>query len=160
MEHGDNLYSTPKKSRSWLQRSAIWWMLLLGALLASLLIWSCGRSVYAWYKVGDQAVAAFHARLDQEHYDEIYRNTTSEFRQTGTEASQVDFFRSVHEKMGDFKRGQLVGFNFNTTTKGTTLVLTYQSEFTRGGGRETFTWFLNGGDARMIGYRINSDNFK
>ena len=160
MDSSSPLFSSAPERKSWYERINIWWALVAGALLAVLLIWSCGRRVYADYKTGDHAVAVFHQRLDREKYDEIFDNTTEEFRRAGTQEDQIAFFENVHQKMGSLKQARLAGFNFNTNNTGTTFVLTYNSEFARGSGQEVFTWFMKDGSVKLNGYHIEAPNLK
>ena len=69
-------------------------------LVASAILWSCGRNAYRSYRIAGEAVDHFHDQLNRQDYDGIYEEASDEFRTFGSRADDGKFFASVHEKLG------------------------------------------------------------
>lgn len=48
----------------------------------------------------------------------------------------------------------------NRTLKGTFVVLTYSTTFDQGTAKEQFTWRMSGDEAKLVGYRNDSETVK
>ncbi|HVE58688.1 MAG TPA: DUF4019 domain-containing protein [Pyrinomonadaceae bacterium] len=128
-------------------------------VLVLILVGAACSSFTKGKEAGERAVAKFHERLDAEKYDEIYADLADEFKKVSSEEDAKQLFEAVHRKLGKVKNAQLVAFNTNTTTQGSFTVLNYETEFELDKGTETFTFVVNGDDAKIAGYHTNSKAF-
>jgi len=105
---------------------------------------------------GESAVKRFHEQLNAEQYDEIYAQADGKFRGAVKEADSKALFEAIHRKLGNVKNSTLSSWHVNATTGGAFVTLSYNTEFTEGGGDEKFDFLISGDRASLINYNINS----
>ncbi len=125
----------------------------ISLLTGCLLVLACSPSK-AKTEAGS-AVTKFHSQLDAEQYHDIYVQATPEFQKSGSEAEITEFLAAVHRKLGRVQRSDERGFNLNFNTSGSTVTLSYDSQFANGAATEQFVWRA-GGQPALINYRIDS----
>ncbi len=103
----------------------------------------------------ENAVAKFHSQLDAEQYHDIYVQASPEFQKSGSEAEISEFLAAIHRKLGRVQRSDEQGFNLNFNTSGSTVSLSYSSQFANGPAAEHFVWRV-GDEPSLINYRIDS----
>jgi hypothetical protein len=128
-----------------------WGAALLFVVLLILPACSAGKSK----QLAEQGVTNFHAQLDAEQYHEIFSNASLEFQKSGTEAEFVELFSAIHRKLGKVQNAKEQTFFINYGTSGTTVTLTYKTDFASGGASEQFVWRV-GEQAVLINYRVDS----
>jgi len=128
-------------------------MVILVALLPC--AFSAGCSPSKAKAAAESGVARFHAQLDAEQYHDIYAQASPEFQSAEKEADLTEFLAAVHRKLGKLRHCEEQNFNVNFNTSGTSVALTYQSNFENGPAREQFVWRA-GDQAQLINYRIDS----
>jgi hypothetical protein len=114
----------------------------------------CGGSASS--NNSDAQVVAFHQQLDSGNYDAVYKAAGSELK---TSMSQQDFVRlltAVHTKLGKSVKSELVQTTSMAGTNGSSTTLTYQTDFERGRGVETFVYNGDGPTPVLASYNINS----
>jgi len=126
-------------------------VLAIAACLGALTACSAGKAKQA----AEQGVVQFHAQLDAERYHDIYAQASPEFQKSGTEAELTEFFGAVHRKLGKVQNAEEQTFFVNFNTAGTTVTLTYKTNFDNGPATEQFVW-RNGDRQLLVGYRIDS----
>jgi hypothetical protein len=104
-----------------------------------------------------KSVDAFHKKFNDQKFAEIYSGATPAFKGATKEAEFLKFMQAVHRKLGPFKSGTQSGWRGNTTMSGTTVILTYNSQFEKNSAVETFTFSVSGETATLQGYNINSN---
>jgi len=104
----------------------------------------------------EAGVAQFHRQLQAGDYHEIYRGAAAEFRQSGSENSAVRFLDTVNERLGAVQRANQQNWRVNFTSGGNMVILDYATEFAHGRGVENFVFRVQGGQAKLVGYHINS----
>jgi len=122
--------------------------------LAIMLIGACSAS--ADKEAAERGVVSFHRMFDAGRYSEIYRQAAPEFRHGAPEEAAVNFMRSVHERLGEVRRTTEQGWRVNFVGGGNVVALSNQTEFALARGVETFTFRVNGGSAKLIGYHVDS----
>jgi hypothetical protein len=129
---------------------------VLASLLAAALS-ACGmQQVQESIDDAKAAVSVFHADLDTANIDSIWAETAPMFRST-TDRKQLDaLLLAVNRKLGKVVGTEQVGWQANTTTQGSFIVLQMQTKFERGPAQETFTFKREGEDLKLAGYNINS----
>ncbi len=103
------------------------------------------------------AVSVFHADLDAANINSIWADTAPAFRETTDRKQLGSFLLAVNRKLGKVRRSEQVGWQMNTTTQGSFVVLQMQTEFERGPAQETFTFLRDGEQLRLAGYNVNSN---
>lgn len=150
---------TQRKVRKGLSRS---WIVIgvISALLAVLVIWSCGSGIYRNYRIGRSAVDQFHQRLDRADYDSIYTNTTDGFRSAGSRVDQIRFFEAVHQKMGNSGTVTAAGFHVNWQHGHIIVNEVFNTQFAQGLAQEGFIWIIDNGEPRLQTYHIDAPQFR
>jgi|SRR5579859_84865 len=120
--------------------------------------WLCGcQAVQKDKPIADEATKAFHARLDNGDLDAIYNDAAPEFKQATSKKDFDELFQAIHRKLGKVKTTEGHGWNVNTETSATIVVLNFNTEFEGGKGTETFTWRVNDRKASLVSYNVNSN---
>jgi uncharacterized protein DUF3887 len=120
----------------------------------ALTVASC--SIAKYKENAEQAVAKFHQHLNAEEYQEIYKESDPLFKQNVSEPDGTALFGAVHAKLGNVKNATAAGWHVNTTTGGTFVTLQYEVDFSEGKGTEQFAFKMNGNQALLVRYDINS----
>jgi hypothetical protein len=139
------------------ERNPVTWIII--AVLALVVLYSCGHSAYDFYRIGGAATDRLHQELNQAQYDDIYAGATDEFRNHGSRAETLPFLERVHQTMGNVHQSKLKGFNINRNTSGTLATLVYATTFDKGNADEQFVWQIESDAAKLYGYRIDAPNF-
>lgn len=127
-------------------------LLLFGAaLLAS----GC-PGMFKGKKAAEQGVAAFHRLYNEGKLKEIYDTSHSKMKAATPEKDLIEFLDAVQRKLGKVTKTANAGFNVGTFNFVTTVVLTQNTTFERGSAAEVFTYEMNGDNAVLVGYNINS----
>jgi hypothetical protein len=108
-------------------------------------------------KSADAAIADFHQKLDATDFAGIYGGSSPELKTAAGEDKMVALFAAVHRKLGNFQSGKDVGWNDNVNTGGHFLTINYAAQYDRGTATESFVYRIDGAQARLAGYHINSD---
>jgi hypothetical protein len=112
----------------------------------------CGEST----KIAEAGVSRIHTQMNSEQFTDIYAQSDPEFRAASKQQDFFDFMNAVHRKLGKIKSASKTSYSVNFTTSGTRVRLDYQTKFEGGDGDEEFLWHLNGKEAQLVGYHINS----
>jgi hypothetical protein len=126
------------------------WLIAAFALILS----AC--SAGADKSAAEAEVRRFHQMFDAGRYAEIYRQAAPEFRQSSSEEVAVNFMRSIHERLGPVRSTAQQGWRVNLVSGGNIVILSYQTEFARARGVETFTYRVSGASAQLMGYHASS----
>jgi hypothetical protein len=140
----------------WYKKSAARGLIVAALLLVLLGMWRCGSRAVGGTKVAKEGVLHFRERFNHSQYHEIYIEATQNFRDSGPEAEVNAFFDKVHQKLGDEVSSGEPTYFANVSTGGTFVTLTYDTEFARGKGQERFVWRIEGQNAVLVRYDINS----
>jgi hypothetical protein len=105
----------------------------------------------------DKAVARFHDLYNSDDFATIYREATTDFQNSATEAKLVALLQAIKRKIGKVESSQRQGFSVNSTTSsGTTANVTYATKFERGQATETFRFRIDGKTATLLFFNVNS----
>ena len=107
-------------------------------------------------KAAEQGVAAYHRLYNEGKLKEIYDTSHSKMKAATPEKDFMDFIDAVQRKLGKVTQTKNAGFNVGTFNFVTTVVLTQNTTFEHGSAAETFTFEMNGDNAVLVGYNINS----
>jgi hypothetical protein len=130
----------------------------LATVCASCMLVSCG-SPGKNLQLAKDSVGMFHAQLDAEQYGSIYSTTDEKFHQVTTEADFTKLLQVIHNKLGTVQQSNLrhEGVAWYAG-QGTTVTLLYDTKFTDGTATEQFVWHINGAQASLYSYHINSND--
>ena len=127
---------------------------LVPIIAASLTVGGC--SAGADRTKAEAGVAQFRRMIEAERYREIYAGAADEFWRATTEEEGIRFLQMVHDRLGAVRSASSTGWRVNFTPGGSTVNLTYNTQFASGAGTEDFVFRIGGADARLVGYHVNS----
>jgi hypothetical protein len=108
-------------------------------------------------KAADAGVVAFHQAMDAGRYGDIYDRASPEMKTSMSREEFIKFLAGLHGKLGAFQSGATTNWNDNSTTSGHYLSLERSAKFERGPATEDFVFRIDGAQARLAGYHINSN---
>ncbi len=85
-----------------------------------------------------EAVARFHAQLDNQDYAAIYSQADQRFRDASPQSDLLALLNAVHTELGKVTDASRQGFFVNYNTSGTQVRLTYSTKFAGGDAQEEF----------------------
>jgi hypothetical protein len=101
-------------------------------------------------------VNLFHQRFDAGQFREIYHASANEMKQTVSEAQFIGFLRTIRERLGEAQESSRTQRHVNVGTAGSVVTLTHETRFARAPGVEQFVYAIRSGEARLVGYHVNS----
>ena len=127
-------------------------------ILASCLVLAAsGCSTSTDTKNAKQAVEKFHQQLDGEKFNEIYDASSKEFKKATSREEMVALLEAIHRKLGNIRSANSQGWNVNYNTSGSSVILTYATEYEGGKAEERFSFRLDGDEQPLLlSYNINS----
>jgi hypothetical protein len=132
-------------------------LLNLSLVLALLLLAGLGcRSVTKAKPSAEKAVVNFHQMLAEDRHAEIYDQSSDVLKRQTTREDMLKVFRVVNSKLGPAKSTKLQTWNVGNYNLVTTATLIYETEFEHGKGTEQFVFEINGDEAKLAGYHVNS----
>ena len=126
------------------------------AIIAAAALAVGGCSAGADRAAAEAGVAQFHQMIEAGRYHDIYVNAADEFRRSTTEAEGIRFLQMVHDRLGAVRSTSSSGWRVNFTPGGSTVSLSYSTQFTSGPGTEDFVFRIGGANAQLVGYHVNS----
>jgi hypothetical protein len=125
------------------------------AIMAAALAAS-GCSAGADRAAAEAGVAQFHQMVEAGRYHDIYAGAADEFRPSGTEENGIRFLQMVHDRLGAVRSSSSTGWRVNFTPGGSTVSLSYDTQFASGAGHEDFVFRVGGARAQLVGYHVNA----
>jgi hypothetical protein len=116
-----------------------------------------GCSMSADSKLAERAVPEFHRMLDAAQFDAIYNGAASDLQRMVTREKFVELLEAVHRKLGAATSSDRQTWKVNYNTSGTYVTLTYHTIYAEGDATEEFVYHLQGEQALLAGYHINSN---
>jgi hypothetical protein len=105
----------------------------------------------------EQGIAAFHSDLNAGNLDKIYDGSGADLKTATSKERFGQILTAVHSKLGLFKNGKSVGWNDNATTGGHFVAINYEAAYQKGSAAENFVFRIDGKQAALVGYHVNSD---
>jgi hypothetical protein len=115
-----------------------------------------GCSAGADMALGEAEIAKFHAALNASQLDAIYSNADPALHEAAKPEEFNQLLFAVHRKLGPYQSGKTATWVDNATPGGRFLTINYASQYSRGAAQENFVYRLANGQARLVGYHINS----
>lgn len=107
-------------------------------------------------EAGEKAVAKFHKQFNNKDFNEIYEKADDGFKESDSKEKIIGFLEKVREKLGKVKESKRMGWNVNKNLEGTFATISFETEFEKGSGTETFVFLISGEDTKLINYHVNS----
>ena len=102
--------------------------------------------------------------IAEERYDKIYNEAATQWQQGSTLEQSTEVFKTLRSKLGKVQSHILHSAteqqNSGGPLKGRVYIVTYQTQFERGDGMETFTLVEQDGHWRLARYLANSTALK
>ena len=105
-------------------------------------------------------VARVGEQIAQERYEQIYNESSERWKQDVTLEQSNEVFKTLHTKLGKIESRSLNSAteqqNSGGVLKGHVFILSYETNFERGEGMETFTLIEENGQWLLARYFVNS----
>ena len=105
---------------------------------------------------GERAVAHFHNLYNQGKLEDIWTEADPSFRNALTKQKYDDFLGAVHRKLGKVTSSSDAGWRVQTFNMKRTVLMSQKTVFESGQGTESFTFALDGTNAVLVGYNVQS----
>jgi len=103
-------------------------------------------------------------QIAQERYEQIYNESSSLWKKDVTLEQSNEVFKTLHTKLGKVESRSLNSANEQQNSggalKGHVFILSYETNFERGEGMETFTLIEENGHWLLARYFVNSTALK
>ena len=104
----------------------------------------------------ERAITKFHESYNQGRLEEIWNGADPQFRTASSMQKYDEFMEAVRRKLGKVTSTSNSGWNLKTFNFKTTVYMAQQTVFEKGQGTESFTFALDGTNAVLVGYNIQS----
>ena len=132
------------------------------AFLSMSMLGACGENVPRGRVPSEiqEVVDRIGEQIAQEHYDEIYNESSERWKQDVTLEKSNEVFKTLRAKLGKVESRSLTSAteqeNSGGTLKGHVFILSYRTRFERGEAGETFTLVEENGRWLLARYFVNS----
>jgi len=111
-----------------------------------------------------EVVTRVGEQMSEERYEEIYNESSNLWKQDVTLEQSNEVFKTLHTKLGKVESRSLNSAteqqNSGGVLKGHVFILSYETNFERGDGMETFTLIEENGQWELARYFVNSTALK
>ena len=104
----------------------------------------------------EKAVAHFHDLYNQGKLQDIWNQADPKFRSASTQPKYDDFMGAVQRKLGKVTSTSNTGWRVQSFNLKTMVFMSQKTIFENGEGAESFTFTLDGTNALLVGYNIQS----
>jgi len=125
------------------------------AIAAAALLSGCGDFIHG-KATADAAVTHFHDLYNQAKLDAIWNEAGADFRNSMKKEKYDEFMGAVERKLGKVTSTSSAGWNVSTMNLKTRARLTQNTTFEHGQGTESFAFALDGTNAVLVSYNIQS----
>ena len=112
----------------------------------------------------EAAIGTVSDDIAQERYDKIYDEAADLWKRDSTREQSAEVFKTLRSKLGKVESRTLHSAieqsNSGGALKGEAYIVTYQTQFERGEGMETYTLIKQDGQWRLARYLVNSTALK
>jgi hypothetical protein len=112
----------------------------------------------------EAAIGKVSDDIAEERYDKIYKEASDLWRRDSTPEQSAEVFKTLRSRLGKVETRTLHSAidqnNSGGPLKGEAYIVTYQTEFERGEGMETFTLLKQDGRWLLARYLVNSTALK
>jgi outer membrane lipopolysaccharide assembly protein LptE/RlpB len=127
----------------------------ISLILCGVILVGCGGFTKG-KPAAEKAIAHFHDLYNQGKLDAIWKEADPAFRSAASRQKYDEFMAAVQRKLGKVSSTVNNTWNVSATNLKTTVYMTQQTTFEKGQGTESFTFALDGTNAVLAGYNIQS----
>jgi hypothetical protein len=124
-------------------------------LFAVMALISCGGFANG-KAASEKAIVLFHELYNQGKLEDIWIGADPKFRATATKQKFDELMDAVQRKLGKVTATSNTTWNVKNVNLQTTVLMTQATVFENGQGTESFTFTMNGTNAVLLGYNIQS----
>jgi hypothetical protein len=124
--------------------------------MAACVLVLAGCSVRSETEPAERAVTTFRQQLDAARYDDIYLAAGDELKAREGRPGFVALLHAVHHRLGDARSQNKESWMVNYQPGVRMVTLHYTTNYARGAANEQFTYRIDRGGARLVGYHINA----
>ncbi|MBV9463918.1 MAG: hypothetical protein JO317_06780 [Verrucomicrobiae bacterium] len=129
---------------------------LAAAVIATVALLMSSCSVSKSNHLAEAGVETFHQRYSAKDYTAIYKDAGKEFQQAETSKDFEELMVALQDKLGAVESSSRKAWNTSWNNGISTVRAEYETKFVRGAAIESFVWRISGGEAKLLGYHINS----
>ena len=130
---------------------------LLTVVVVCLIVLGC--SAYRDGKPAAEAqIVEFHSLYGERKFSELYSASHEKMKEASTETEFIDFLTAVESKLGKVTNSRQVNWRVQNFNLESFVEIIQDTEFEKGRGTETFTFLIEGKDAILVAYFINSND--
>lgn len=118
-----------------------------------------GCSMSDDYAAAEIEVPGFHVMFNDRKFDEIYEAAGMDLKEAVSKKDFTAFLAGAHGKLGVTMSSKLLNKSVNYHTSGTFVTLVYSTQYEKGEATEQFKYKLDGEQASLYGYHVNSNVF-
>ncbi len=104
----------------------------------------------------EQGIAHFHDLYNQSKFDQIWQDASPKFRAASAKPKYDEFMAALQRKLGNVVSTTNTTWNVGTFNTETTARMAQHTIFEKGQGTESFTFSIDGTNATMVGFNIES----
>ena len=127
---------------------------MLGLVVAGVLA-GCGN-LATGKPAAEKAIGRFHQLYNEGKLDQIWQESDPAFRAAATRKKYDDLLNAVERKLGKVTSTSNSGWNVQTLNSRTTVHMSQETVFEKGQGSESFVFSVDGTNAALTGYNIQS----
>src|SRR5438477_159664 len=124
-------------------------------VLTAALLLGCGGFTKG-KPTAERAIAHFHDLYNQGKLDDIWNEAGSRFKSASSKQKFDEFMGAVQRKLGKVVSTANSGWNVKSFNLKTTVNMSQQTAFEKGQGAESFVFAIDGTNAVLLGYNIQS----
>jgi hypothetical protein len=104
----------------------------------------------------EKAIARFHEQYNEGKLDDIWKEADPRFRAGAPREAYEQFMSALQRKLGKVTSTANAAWNVKSYNFNTTIAMTQTTVFEKGEGTESFTFAMDGTNAVLVGYKIDS----
>lgn len=104
----------------------------------------------------EKAITRFHQMLGEKRYGDIYDESAQQMKDAATKEEMEKLFTVVSTKLGKVTSTQTRNWKVGNFNLVSTVELVQATQFENGKGTEQFVFVIDGDEARLAGYYIDS----
>jgi hypothetical protein len=124
-------------------------------VLLAVVVTGCGKFTEG-KATGERAIAHFHDLYNQGKIDDIWSEADSQFRNASPKMKYEEFMGAVQRKLGKVTSCSNVTWRVQSFNMKTSVLMKQQTVFENGKGTESFNFGLDGTNAVLLGYNLQS----
>ena len=128
---------------------------VISVMLTAAVLFGC-QGLTEGKESSENAIAHFQELYNQGNIEQIWKDADPEFRNAAPRANFDDLLGAEQRKLGKVVSTSNTGWNVRSFNLVTNVFMTQDTIFEHGKGTESFTFKMDGKNAVLLGYNIQS----